>query len=84
DGKRTTETPLSVMTRHLDHMLEKLGPNGVALGSDFDGAVVPQGIGDSAGLPNLVAAMRAAGYDDTLIDGICRRNWLDVMGRTLR
>lgn len=84
DGKRTTETPLSVMTRHLDHMLEKLGPNGVALGSDFDGAVVPAGIGDCAGLPNLVEAMRAAGYDAALIDGICRRNWLDVLARTLR
>jgi membrane dipeptidase len=35
-------------------------------------------------LPNLVAAMRAAGYDDDLIAGICHRNWLSVLDRTWR
>lgn len=84
DGKRERETPLSVMTRHLDHMLNKLGPKGVALGSDFDGAPPPKAIGDVAGLPHLVAAMRAAGYGDDLIDAICYRNWLSVLGRTLK
>ncbi|MEM0906756.1 MAG: dipeptidase [Pseudomonadota bacterium] len=83
DGRRTAATPLEVMTRHLDHMLNKLGPSGVALGSDFDGALVPTGIGDAAGLPNLVAAMRASGYSEDLIDGICYRNWLRVLSRTL-
>lgn len=82
DGKRIAATPLETMTRHLDHMLNKLGPRGVALGSDFDGALVPVGIGDAAGLPNLVAAMRAAGYDDELVDAICYRNWLSVIART--
>lgn len=83
DGRRTTATPISTMTRHLDHMLNKLGPRGVALGSDFDGAVVPAGIGDAAGLPRLVDAMRAAGYGDELIDAICYRNWMSVIARTL-
>ncbi len=84
DGRRTAATPLSTMTRHLDHMLNKLGPRGVALGSDFDGAVVPSDIGDAAGLPRLVEAMRAAGYGDELIDAICYRNWLSVLARTLK
>jgi len=84
DGRRTAATPLDTMTRHLDHMLNKLGPRGVALGSDFDGALVPAAIGDAAGLPNLVAAMRAAGYAEDLIDAICYRNWLGVLARTLR
>jgi membrane dipeptidase len=84
DARRNPDTPLEVMVRHLDHMLEKAGPTGVALGSDFDGALVPAGIGDAAGLPNLVAAMRAAGYDDDLIAGICHRNWLSVLDRTWR
>lgn len=84
DGRRTAATPLDVMTRHLDHMLNKLGPGGVALGSDFDGALVPAAIGDAAGLPHLVAAMAAAGYSDDLIDAICYRNWLGVLSRTLK
>lgn len=84
DGRRSAETPLSLMTRHLDHMLEKLGPRGVALGSDFDGALVPEAIGDAAGLPHLVEAMRVAGYGDDLVDRICYGNWLDVLSRTLK
>ncbi|MEO1102398.1 MAG: dipeptidase [Pseudomonadota bacterium] len=83
DGRRTAATPLETMTRHLDHMLNKLGPRGIALGSDFDGALVPAGIGDAAGLPNLVEAMRSAGYGEELIDGICYRNWMSVLARTL-
>lgn len=83
DGRRSADTPLSAMTRHLDHMLEKLGPKGVALGSDFDGALVPAAIGDASGLPNLAAAMEKAGYGADLIDAICYRNWLDVLARTL-
>lgn len=84
DGRRAAETPLSIMTRHLDHMLEKLGPRGVALGSDFDGALVPSAIGDAAGLPNLASAMERAGYGADLIDAITYRNWLDVLARTQR
>ncbi|UOM34658.1 dipeptidase [Acuticoccus sp. I52.16.1] len=82
DGRRDPNTSLDTMRRHLDHMLEKLGPRGVALGSDFDGAFLPSGIGDATGLPRLVAAMRAGGYSNDLIDAICYRNWLDVMIRT--
>ncbi len=82
DGRRDPNTPLDTMRRHLDHMLEKLGPRGVALGSDFDGAFLPSGIGDVTGLPRLVAAMQAGGYATDLIDAICYRNWLDVTSRT--
>lgn len=84
DGRRTAATPIETMTRHLDHMLNKLGPRGVALGSDFDGALVPAAIGDASGLPRLVEAMRASGYADDLIDAICYRNWMSVLARTLK
>jgi membrane dipeptidase len=82
DGRRNSDTPLDTMVRHLDHLLGKLGEGGVALGSDFDGALVPAAIADVAGLPNLVDAMGAAGYGGDLIDRICYGNWLDVLSRT--
>ena len=82
DGRRVSDTPLTVMIRHLDHMLERLGEGGVALGSDFDGALIPAEIGDAAGLPALLGAMRQAGFGEDLVDRICRRNWLDVLRRT--
>lgn len=77
DGAKDPDTPLSLLIRHLDHLIGILGEGGVALGSDFDGAIIPSQIGDCAGLPRLVQAMEDAGYGQTLIDRICRRNWLD-------
>jgi membrane dipeptidase len=83
DGRRRSDTPLTTMIRHLDHLLERLGEGGVALGSDFDGALIPREIGDAAGLPALVGAMRQAGYGQELVDRICRRNWIELLRRTL-
>ena len=81
DGRRE-DVELEAAVRHLDHLVEHLGEGGVALGSDFDGAPPPSAIGDAAGLPNLVAAMRSAGWDDALVQRVCTDNWLDVLRRT--
>ncbi len=81
DCRNRSDTPLDVAIRHLDHMLERLGEDGVALGSDFDGCLPPADLGGAAQLPNLVAAMRAAGYGDALVAKICRENWLRVLER---
>ena len=83
DGRRHSDTPLTVMLRHLDDMLDILGEGGVALGSDFDGALIPAEIGDVSGLPALVGAMRQAGYGEALIGKICHDNWVDVLRRTI-
>ena len=77
------DTPLTTMLRHLDHLIEHLGEEGVALGSDFDGCSLPLEIRDVTGLPRLVAAMRQAGYGEELIARICHRNWLDLLARTI-
>ncbi|TVQ57970.1 MAG: peptidase [Rhodobacteraceae bacterium] len=83
DGAKDAATPLDVLTRHLARLVERLGEGGVALGSDFDGAVMPQAIGDAAGLPALTRAMRAAGFDDALIRRICWDNWVDLLRRVI-
>lgn len=82
DGQMRSDIPLSTMLEHLDHMIERMGEDRVGLGSDFDGAVVPSPIGDVAGLPALVAAMRGHGYDEALIAKLCRGNWMRVLGLT--
>ncbi|QDL91274.1 membrane dipeptidase [Paroceanicella profunda] len=82
DGRKSADTPLSVCVAHLAHLVERLGEGGVALGSDFDGALIPEGIGSAAGLQNLVAAMRDAGFGETLIARICWGNWVDLLRRT--
>ena len=76
DGRKDPDTPIGTLIRHMDHLLEALGENGVALGSDFDGAVVPSAIGNCGKIPVLVEAMAKAGYGDALIGKICQSNWL--------
>ncbi len=83
DGRMLADTPLEDMVRHTDHLIAQLGEDHVGLGSDFDGGVIPQAIGDVAGLANLVAAYRAAGYDDATLRKICFENWLGLLERTL-
>ncbi|WP_112662899.1 dipeptidase [Microvirga flavescens] len=82
DGQRGADTPLTDMIRHMDHLIEKVGVDGVGLGSDFDGATIPAEIGDVAGLQNLVEAMRKHGYDEATIRKICHENWVNVLERT--
>jgi membrane dipeptidase len=84
DGRMRADFGLEVMLRHLDHLIERLGETRVALGSDFDGAVISSDIGDVAGLPALRAAMLAHGYDEPLMARLCHGNWLRVLGATLK
>ncbi|MEL6267505.1 MAG: membrane dipeptidase [Pseudomonadota bacterium] len=83
DCRHNRDTGLDVMLRHLDHLLGRLGEEGVALGSDFDGCLLPREIDDVTGLQRLVGAMRRAGYGEALIARIARDNWLSLLGRVI-
>ena len=82
DGQMKSDVPLDTMLRHLDHLIEALGEDGVGLGSDFDGALVPDVIEDVAGLPGLRGAMVAHGFGGELMEKLCNGNWLRVLERT--
>ena len=81
DGRKSTFEGWDPVLRHLDHLIAKLGEDRVGLGSDFDGATMPAGIGDAAGLPRLIEALRAHGYNDALLRKIAHENWLSLLGR---
>lgn len=84
DGRRDPAVGWEPLLRHLDHLIARLGEDHVGFGSDFDGATVPEGIGDVAGLPRLIAALRSHGYDAALIGKLAWGNWLSVLRRTWR
>ena len=83
DGQKRADTAPAEMLRHLEHLLARLGEGGVALGSDFDGALMPEFIGSARGVPHLVTAMQDAGYEAELIRRICWQNWLDMLAKTI-
>ncbi|GHC16772.1 peptidase M19 [Gemmobacter nanjingensis] len=82
DGKRGTDMGWAPVMQHLDHLIDRLGEDCVGFGSDFDGAAVPDGIGDAAGLPRLLEAMAAHGYDAALIEKLRWGNWMRVLRET--
>ena len=82
DGRMDSEFELDIVLRHFDHLVHNLGEDRVGLGSDFDGALVPDQIEDCAGLPNLITALRSHGVDDGLMAKVTHRNWLRVLRKT--
>ena len=82
DGRRDADTPTELVIDHLEHILEQVGEDGVGFGSDLDGAKIPRGIGNAAGLQRLVEIMRTRGFGKPLIEKVCFKNWLRVLGQT--
>lgn len=82
DGRRGANMTLDIMLAHLDRMIAVMGVEHVGLGSDFDGAEIPNDIGDAAGLPRLLGAMRAHGYDEETLRLLAHENWLRVLETT--
>jgi membrane dipeptidase len=83
DGNMRPDTDIDLMVRKIDYLVEKLGEDHVGLGSDFDGAVVPEKIGSAAGLQQLFAALRENGYSESALTKLGSTNWLDVLQRTI-
>jgi membrane dipeptidase len=84
DGKNERDTPLAVLVHHIDHIVDLIGIDHVALGSDFDGATMPYGLTDAAALPNLLQVLEDAGYSEEDLAKIAHENWLRVFRATWR
>ncbi|RBO95859.1 dipeptidase [Pseudochrobactrum asaccharolyticum] len=82
DGQKVTATPLSEMVRHIDYIINRIGVDHVALGSDFDGTTIPDTLASAADLQLLIAELRKAGYDQDTIDKIAYKNWIRVLEKT--
>ena len=80
-GRRDdADTPLERIVEHAAHVAEVAGLDAVALGSDFDGATMPAALGDVAGLPALLDALRTvAGFGEAELASVARGNWRRVL-----
>ena len=79
DGKMSAETGFDPLLRHLDYLLEYLGEDRVAFGSDFDGATIPHVIKDCGGIADLRAVLRQSGYNDMLLVKLFYQNWVRIL-----
>jgi membrane dipeptidase len=82
DGLAEPDTSLDIIVRHIDYLVDRLGLDGVAFGTDFDGTLIPASIGDVTGMLKLVAALVEHGYDEAALRKLAYENWLRVLERT--
>jgi membrane dipeptidase len=71
---------LDSVVRHVRHILDIVGEDAAALGSDWDGFIVPtRTLDNPAGLPLLTDALLAAGVPDRVIGKVLRENVMRVL-----
>lgn len=77
-------TDLSAVVRHIDHLVNVGGEACAALGSDFDGFIVPvKGLRDVHGYTALREALGRAGFGAGLVDRIMGGNARAFLDRAL-
>ena len=79
DGQTNADTPLEVLVDHFDYVIDRIGVEHVGFGSDFDGVLIPEEMGDVTGLPKLIRLMKKRGYDDESLTKISHLNWIRVI-----
>jgi membrane dipeptidase len=82
DGAPDESLPLSAVVAHVRHVADRIGVAHVGFGSDFDGGEIPAAIGDVAGLPRLLEALRDDGFEPDEVEAIAWGNWRRVLGAT--
>jgi membrane dipeptidase len=66
---------------HIDHAVKIAGADHVGLGSDFDGASMPEGMEDVTRLPKITEELLRRGYTESQVKGILGENVLRLMER---
>jgi membrane dipeptidase len=80
DGSRDPDTPLEQVLAHIDHMVNLIGDDHVGIGTDFDGAVMPNSVADATKMIDVVRAMSTdLKYSDERIARICNENFRRVL-----
>ncbi len=82
DGRFDSDMPLSRMAEHLEHFVDVMGPDHIALGSDFDGADMCDEMQDVSCLGRLIQLLRERGWSEGDLARMGHENWLRVLHST--
>lgn len=70
--------------RHIDHMLNLVGDEHIALGTDFDGVnSLAQGVVGVQSMPRVLDYLRQKGYQEATIEKIAYKNTIRVLKEVL-
>ena len=82
DGRAYLETSVTEIVRHAAYVADRIGVEHVALGSDFDGAMMPNDLVDVTGQSRILQALRKHGFSESDIVKIAHGNWMRVLEAT--
>ena len=67
------------IVEHIDHAVKLVGADHVGLGSDMDGAVMPEGMEDCSHMPRITEELLRRGYSEADVKKILGGNTLRVL-----
>lgn len=82
DAQNIPDTPVEMVVRHIDYLVQHLGIERVGIGADYGDAPFPRELADVSRYPVLIEALAKAGYDDSSLRKITHENWLRVLRQT--
>jgi membrane dipeptidase len=82
EGKQDRSLPLSTIVDHIEYVADRIGVDQIAVGSDFDGATVPDVVGDVSRLPSLFGELRDRGFDEADCRKLALGNWVRILETT--
>jgi membrane dipeptidase len=76
-GKNSKEKSLDSIVNHLEHVHKVVGEDFTALGSDWDGMIIPpKGLRSCSELPNLIRVMQKRGWNTQKVEKTLGLNFL--------
>lgn len=82
EARRDSNVPLGLLADHVDYLVERIGIDRVGFGSDYDGALMPDGLSDVSKQQNLIDELRTRGYDQEALEKLAYKNWIRVLSAT--
>ncbi len=79
DFSEDPDTPVALIAQHARYVADRIGVDHVGLGSDFDGTTIPAEVGDAAGVPRVLEALREVGFTEREVAAIAWDNWRRVL-----
>jgi len=77
-------TSLEMVAAHIDYIVKLVGDRHVAIGSDFDGADMPEVLCDATRLPLLLRELKRRRYSDDALERITHGNFMRVLSQVWR
>ncbi|UOQ42764.1 dipeptidase [Halobacillus salinarum] len=82
DGDLSQDTAIEDIVKHITYISNRVGVEHVALGSDFDGAVISKELKDVTGVPKILQRLNQSGFTDSDIKKLSSENWLRITRNT--